>query len=195
MINLSEKFKSHRILLGSASPRRKQLLTDLEIPFEVLQFSVEESYPANLKRESVALYLASLKAAAGKNFIQDNDLLITADTIVWLDPEVLNKPADAAEAKRMLYRLSGKTHEVITGVSISDVKKSSSFYAVTEVTFKSLLEEEIDWYISKYKPFDKAGSYGIQEWIGQIGIEKINGSYTNVVGLPLSDLYAELKRF
>lgn len=194
-MTLAEKFNAHRILLGSASPRRKQLLSDLEIPFEILQLSVDESYPAHLKREAVALYLASLKAEAGKHFIKPNDLLITADTIVWLEPEVLNKPADAAEARRMLHRLSGKTHEVITAVSISDVKKSSAFYAVTEVTFKSLLEEEIEWYISKYKPFDKAGSYGIQEWIGQIGIEKINGSYTNVVGLPLSDLYAELRRF
>jgi septum formation protein len=163
--------------------------------FELLALSVEENFPTNLKRESIPLYLSSLKAAAAKEFMKENDVLITADTIVWLEPEVLNKPENEQDARRMLYRLSGKTHEVITAVTISSLNKSRSIYSVTEVSFKSLTEEEIQFYITHFKPFDKAGAYGIQEWIGHIGIERINGSYTNVVGLPTAELYNELLHF
>lgn len=194
-MNLSDKFKNNRILLGSASPRRKQLLSELGISFDLLHLSVDETFPSNLKRESIALYLAALKASAGKSMLSETDILITADTIVWLEPDVLNKPANEQEAMQMLYRLSGKTHEVITAVSISTLAKSRSLYSVTEVTFKSLKEDEIQFYIQNFKPMDKAGAYGIQEWIGHIGVEKISGSYTNVVGLPLTELYSELMAF
>jgi len=194
-MNLSDKFKNNRILLGSASPRRKQLLSELGISFDLLHLSVDEAFPPNLKRESIALYLAALKASAGKSMLSETDILITADTIVWLEPDVLNKPASEQEAMQMLYRLSGKTHEVITAVSICTLAKSRSLYSVTEVTFKSLKEDEIQFYIQNFKPMDKAGAYGIQEWIGHIGVEKISGSYTNVVGLPLTELYSELMAF
>jgi septum formation protein len=194
-MNLSERFKNKRILLGSASPRRKQLLSELGLSFDLLHLAVDEAFPSNLKRESIALFLSALKATAGKSLLQADDILITADTIVWLAPEVLNKPMDEQEAKRMLYRLSGKTHEVITAVTITSTDKTRSVYSVTEVTFRSLLEDEIQFYIQNFKPFDKAGAYGIQEWIGHVGVERINGSYTNVVGLPLNELYNELMSF
>ncbi len=194
-MTLNDKLKGRKIFLGSKSPRRNQLLSDLGLEFEVLGFDVEEVFPDKLKRESIPLYLSSLKSAAGLKLIQYSDILITADTIVWLNNEVLNKPQDANDAKRMLNRLSGRKHEVITAVCIASGDKVRSVYCVTEVQFKSLREEEIDYYINQYKPFDKAGAYGIQEWIGYVGVEAINGSYTNVVGLPLKELYEELLAF
>jgi septum formation protein len=194
-MTLNDKLKGRKIFLGSKSPRRNQLLSDLGLEFEILGFDVEEDFPDKLKREAIPLYLSSLKSKAGLELIQADDILITADTIVWLSNQVLNKPADAEEARKMLNHLSGRTHEVITAVCIASSTKVRSIYCVTEVQFKSLREEEIKYYINHYKPFDKAGAYGIQEWIGYIGVEAIHGSYTNVVGLPLKEVYEELLAF
>ncbi len=161
-----------------------------------MPLSVDESYPENLKREDIALYLSELKAQAF-NFENEyqNSLLITADTIVWLDGEVLQKPKDRDDAVRILTKLSGRVHEVITGVTLKTKDKTGSFHSTTKVWFKELTREEIDYYIDNFRPFDKAGAYGIQEWIGFIGIEKIEGSYFNVVGLPVQRVYSELLEF
>lgn len=196
LIMLVEKLKDYKIILASQSPRRKKLLEDLGLSFETLPLEVDESYPAHLKAEEIALYLSQLKASAF-NFdsLCENCLVITADTIVWQDGQVLSKPKDAKDAARILNFLSGNSHEVITGVTIRTKVKSHSFYSTTKVFFKKLTPEEINFYISNYQPFDKAGAYGIQEWIGYIGIEKIEGSYFNVVGLPVQRLYTELQNF
>ena len=172
------------------------MLSGLGIDFEVMPLSVDESYPENLKREEIALYLSELKAEAF-NFENEyqNSLLITADTIVWLDGEVLPKPKDRDDAVRILTKLSGRAHEVITGVTLKTNDKTASFHSTTKVWFKELTREEIDYYIENFKPFDKAGAYGIQEWIGFIGIEKIEGSYFNVVGLPVQKVYIEILDF
>ncbi|HEY4651829.1 MAG TPA: Maf-like protein [Pontibacter sp.] len=182
---------SRPLLLASNSPRRKELLAGLGLTFEVYVKEVQEDYPAHLKREQVATYLAAHKADQYKADIQDH-ILITADTIVCHGDQVLNKPADAAEAFRMLRSLSGTSHEVITGVCILTKEQKTVFHDTTIVYFKQLSDEEINYYISNYKPFDKAGAYGIQEWIGKIGIERIEGSYFNVVGLPVQKLYQQL---
>ncbi|GHA58994.1 Maf family nucleotide pyrophosphatase [Pontibacter akesuensis] len=179
------------LLLASNSPRRKELLASLGLSFEVLVKEVHEDFPEHLKREQVAEYLASHKADAYTSDITDQ-VLITADTIVCLGDRVLNKPADFAEAKEMLQALSGKQHEVITGVCILKQGQKNVFHDSTSVYFKRLSEAEIDYYITQYRPFDKAGAYGIQEWIGMIGIERIEGSYFNVVGLPVQKLYTKL---
>lgn len=183
------------IILASKSPRRQNLLKDLGFQFEIKTKEVEEVYPLHLKREEVALYLSELKAAAFTNELDTNDLLITSDTIVCLNDEIIGKPKDRADAIAMLNKLSGNKHEVITAVTLSSHDKQQSFYEVTEVYFTTLSKEEIVYYIDHYQPFDKAGSYGIQEWIGYIGIEKINGSYFNVMGLPVQRLYKELLVF
>lgn len=192
---LHTKLKGTKVFLGSKSPRRQALLKELGVDFELMQLDVDEVFPDMLKREAIPLFLSKLKALAGQTYLLENELLITADTIVWANHVVLNKPANAQEAFSMLNKLSGKTHEVITAVCLAKQHKIHSFYAITEVTFKSLTEEEIEFYISTYKPFDKAGAYGIQEWIGYIGVEAIKGSYFNVVGLPVHDLYQELLSF
>lgn len=192
---LHQKLKDTKVILGSKSPRRQALLKDLGIDFEIMQIDVEEVFPDLLKREAIPLYLSKLKASVGQPDLAQNELLITADTIVWANNSVFNKPQNQLDAQNMLNKLSGKTHEVITAVSLVKQHKIHSFYAVTEVTFKSLTEEEINYYLSNYKPFDKAGAYGIQEWIGYVGVETINGSYFNVVGLPVHDLYKELLAF
>lgn len=193
---LVEKLKNYKIILASHSPRRKKLLEDLGLSFETLPLEVDESYPAHLNAEEIALYLSQLKANAF-NFdkLCEHCLVITADTIVWQDGQVLSKPKDTEDAVRILNLLSGNSHEVITGVTIRTRSKSHSFYSVTKVFFKKLTSEEINYYVSNYQPFDKAGAYGIQEWIGYIGIEKIEGSYFNVVGLPVQRLYTELLSF
>lgn len=193
---LVEKLKDYKIILASQSPRRKALLEDLGLSFETRPIDVEESYPTNLKAQEIALYLSQLKAQAF-NFEElcENCLVITADTIVWQDGQVLLKPKDAKDAIRILNLLSGNSHEVITGVTLRTNTKTHSFYSLTKVYFKKLTQEEIEFYISNYQPFDKAGAYGIQEWIGYIGIEKIEGSYFNVVGLPVQKLYTELMTF
>jgi len=189
-----EHLKKYRILLGSASPRRKELLAGLDIPFEVKVLpDVDESYPDELQKEEIPLFLSRLKADAYKNLLEENDLLITADTIVWLDGRVYGKPKNENEAKEMLRILSGNIHEVITGVCISEKKKQLVFHTVSKVKFAQLDEDEIDYYVKKYKPYDKAGSYGVQEWIGYIGVEQLEGSFYNVMGLPVRMLYKYLK--
>ncbi len=180
-----------QIILASNSPRRQELLRNLNISFKVQVKETDELFPPDLPATEVARYLAEKKAAAFVPILEEQ-LVITADTTVVLDEEVLNKPADAAEAQRMLQQLSGKSHKVITGVCLQSSQTKISFDDTTEVYFRPLLEQEIKYYITKYKPFDKAGSYGIQEWIGMIGIEKIEGSYYNVMGLPVEKLYRHL---
>lgn len=183
-----------KIILASASPRRKELLAGLDIEFEVrLLPGIDESYPANLPTGKIAEYIACEKAAAYNGEIGDDEVLLTADTIVVVDDKVLGKPVDAVDARRMLGMISGKTHQVITGVCLSTREKTHSFSVETDVTFKILESDEIDYYIENYKPFDKAGAYGIQEWIGYIGVESIKGSYFNVMGLPVQRIYKELK--
>ena len=187
----------YKIILASQSPRRKELIAHLNIPFEVLvKEGVEEVFPESMPCEEVPVYLALQKAITYREELQKNDILvITADTVVICDGQILGKPKDRSEAVSMLNILSGKAHEVITGVALTAKDKQRDFTVSTKVFFKPLTEEEIDFYIDRYKPFDKAGAYGIQEWIGMIGIERIEGSYFNVVGLPVQKLYSELKCF
>lgn len=192
---LNDKFKNHKIILASGSPRRQQFLKELEIDFEIKLKEIEEIYPDHLKAEEITNFLAKLKASAFENELQDNEVLITSDTIVWLDNKALGKPIDASHALRMLTEMSGKTHKVITSVCIKSTKKEVVFHDETLVTFTDLSLDEIEFYLKNYKPFDKAGSYGIQEWIGLVAIEKIEGSYANVVGLPTHKLYKELMNF
>lgn len=183
-----------KIILASASPRRKELLAGLDLDFEVrLLPGIDESYPTDLPTSRIAEYIACEKAAAYNGEIGDDEVLLTADTIVVVDDKVLGKPADDEDARRMLGMISGKTHQVITGVCLSTREKTHSFSVETDVTFKILESDEIDYYIEKYKPFDKAGAYGIQEWIGFIGVESIKGSYFNVMGLPVQRIYKELE--
>ncbi|MBQ9171062.1 MAG: septum formation protein Maf [Bacteroidaceae bacterium] len=182
-----------KIILASNSPRRKELLAGLGFEFEVRTLKgLDESYPEGLSMEEIPQYISRKKAAAYT--LNPDELLITADTIVYLDGEVLGKPADEAEAKQMLRKLSGKTHQVVTGVTLSTTEMQHSFASVSQVTFAELLEEEIDHYVTHYRPLDKAGAYGIQEWIGYIGVTRIEGSYFNVMGLPVQRLYSEMKK-
>lgn len=183
------------IILASKSPRRQHLLKDLGVDFEIRTKEVEEIYPPELKREQVALLLSELKATAFAGELTDNDILITSDTIVCLGDRIIGKPKDRDDAFNMLSDLSGNKHEVITAVTFTSAKKQHSFFVETEVYFKTLSNFEIDYYINKYQPFDKAGSYGIQEWIGYIGIEKIVGSYFNVMGFPVKEVYEALEEF
>ena len=179
------------LILSSNSPRRKELLAGLDIPFEVRVIEdIDESYPDNLPAGEIAEYIAQKKAAAYE--VGNDEVLITADTIVVLDDQILGKPADAEEAKQMLRSLSGKTHHVITGVCLKSRDQQHHFSVISEVTFKTLAEEEIRYYVETYKPFDKAGAYGIQEWIGYIGVTGLSGSYFNVMGLPVQRIYEEL---
>lgn len=191
-----EKIKDYRIVLASGSPRRQQLLKNLGFNFDVRIPDVEESYPDDLQKDEIALFLSRLKANSfGQEELHGNCLLIAADTIVWLDGKVLPKPKDANEAYSMLSCLSGKAHDVITGVTLRSESKLYSFCSDTRVYFKELTEREIRYYVDVFKPFDKAGAYGIQEWIGYVGIEKIEGSYYNVMGLPVQMLYQKLGEF
>lgn len=183
-----------KIVLASNSPRRRELLGALEVDFEVRTLDgIEESYPQGLTMTGIPEHISSQKAMAYA--LADDELLITADTIVYLDGEVLGKPANAKDACAMLRKLSGKTHQVITGVTLRTVDRSHTFSCVTEVTFAQLAEEQIKHYVDTYAPFDKAGAYGIQEWIGYVGVTKINGSYYNVMGLPVQRLNQELTAF
>ncbi|MFC6999694.1 Maf family nucleotide pyrophosphatase [Rufibacter roseus] len=182
-------------ILASNSPRRKELLTNLGLPFQSRVKEVHEDFPADLVRAEVAEYLAAHKASAYQDELQPNDVIITADTIVCLDDKVLNKPLSHAEATRMLTQLSGRSHEVYTGVCLLSLDKSVVFSDVTTVYFRDLTREEIDYYINHFKPFDKAGSYGAQDWLGMVGIERIEGSYFNVMGLPVHLLYEQLLSF
>ena len=183
----------YKIVLASNSPRRRELLAGLDIPFTVrVAEGISEFYPLDLSVLDIPLYIAKEKAAAYD--IADDELIITADTVVVFDKrEVLGKPKDEEDARRMLGLLSGNTHQVITGVCLTTAKKQNTFVVETEVTFKVLSKEEIDYYIARYKPFDKAGAYGIQEWIGYIGVTSLQGSYFNVMGLPVQRIYEELQ--
>lgn len=191
-----DSLQKYRVVLASNSPRRQELLKSLDIDFEVMvKDGVEEDFPQTLKNKEVAEYLAVKKAQAYAGEVKmDNLLLITADTIVVCDGVILGKPADATEAREMLKMLSGKNHKVITGVALTTPQVQRSFSVKTKVYFKRLSEADIDYYIQRYQPFDKAGAYGIQEWIGLVGIDYIEGSYHNVMGLPVQRLYAELQR-
>ena len=187
--------EKYHIILASQSPRRKELLLGLNIPFSVVTIDVEEDYPSDLVGVDIPMYLAEKKAKAFSGDMTENTLLITADTIVWHEGNVFGKPADKADAARMLNALSGKTHEVITGVCISTLSKHKTFHVISEVRFAKLSPTEINYYLENYKPYDKAGAYGVQEWIGFVGVEHIDGSYFNVMGLPIQRLYTELKRW
>ncbi len=186
----------YKVILASQSPRRQELLKGLGIEFETkTKEGIEEIYPEGLSDEEVAIYLAELKAKAFKSELIDNTIVITADTIVCINGKVVNKPTDRDDAIRMITELSGNKHQVITGVCVSTNEKSISFNAKTDVYFANLSQEEVEYYVDTFKPYDKAGAYGIQEWIGYIGIEKIEGSYFNVMGLPTQRLYEVLKNF
>jgi septum formation protein len=192
---LIDKLKKYNIVLGSASPRRKDLLTELGIAFSIIPTQKEEKYPKNLKEKKVAEFLAKQKSDTIAKDLKKPYLLITADTIVTQNSEIIHKPEDKQYAIDILRKLSGNSHKVITGVCIKSVEKEVVFSSITEVFFTNLSDDEINFYIERYKPFDKAGSYGIQEWIGFIGIKKIVGSYNNVIGLPTAELYQKLKLF
>ena len=184
----------YQLILASASPRRKELLAGLNIPFEVrLIDGIDETYPPELPTDEVPLYISQKKAAAYKANISPHNIVLTADTVVVCNEQILGKPIDEADARRMLQMLSGTTHRVITGVTLLVEGNSKSFSVATDVTFKPLSAAEIDYYIRTFKPFDKAGAYGIQEWIGYIGVTAINGSYFNVMGLPVQRIYEELR--
>lgn len=183
------------LILASNSPRRKELLAGLGYPYEVRVLSdIDESYPADLRGSDVAAYISRSKANAYAQTMAEDELIITADTIVCLDEQVLGKPADEAEAITMLRSLSGCTHQVYTGVTLTTKSEQRSFVSRSDVTFTALTDEEIQHYVTHYRPMDKAGAYGIQEWIGYIGVERIEGSYFNVMGLPVQRLYTELKQ-
>jgi len=185
----------YKIILASGSPRRKQMLDDLGLCFSVRKTNTDESYPVNLNVSNVAEYLSIKKAASFNNQLANNEIVITADTVVVIDDKILGKPVDKKDAIRMLKLLSGREHKVISGVCLLTKDKKTAFSSTTKVFFKDLSEKEINYYIDKFQPYDKAGSYGIQEWIGFIGVERIEGSYFNVVGLPVQRLYEELMKF
>lgn len=189
---LSEKLKNKHIILASGSPRRQHFFNELGLDFEIRIKEVDEIYPSHLTEVEITDFLAKLKARPFQNELRSNDLLVTADTIVWLDNKAIGKPKNILEAKAMLSNLSGKTHKVISSVCITTKSKQTLINDTTLVKFKILSKSEIDYYIENYKPFDKAGSYGIQEWIGYIGIEKIEGSYFNVMGFPVHKFYEEI---
>lgn len=193
--NMLENLNKYRIILASNSPRRKELLSGLGIQYEVKTLpDIDESYPEGLDGMEIPAFIARFKADAYREVMQTDELIITADTIVWLDGNVMGKPKDAEEAREMLRSLSGQTHQVITGVCLTTAVYQKAFATMTDVTFATLSEEEITFYVERYSPMDKAGSYGIQEWIGFIGVESISGSYFNVMGLPIQRLYTELKK-
>lgn len=185
----------YKLILASNSPRRRELLAGLDLDFEVRVLpGIDEGYPAELQGGDIPLYIAKEKAQAYLAQLQPDELLITADTIVWLNGQVLEKPADEADAVRMLRQLSGNTHQVFTGVCLTTRERQVAFACCTDVTFSCLTDDEIAHYVSRYRPFDKAGSYGVQEWIGYVGVESINGSFYNVMGLPVQRLYKALKQ-
>ncbi len=191
-----KNLSKYDIILASNSPRRKELLQRLGIVFKVnCLYGIDETYPDSLAAESIALYVATKKAEAYKDYTQQNELIITADTTVICDGQVLGKPRDVAEAKQMLRRLSGNTHQVVTGVVVQTKERTESLSVSTDVKFAKLSDDEIDYYVDNFLPFDKAGSYGIQEWIGLVAVEELRGSFFNVMGLPIQRLYTVLKTF
>lgn len=185
----------YQLILGSNSPRRHELLTSLGFKFLNKPIHADESFPIDLVAEEIPLYLAEKKADAYEEELKDTDILITADTIVWCEGKVFNKPANFVEGKAMLEALSGKMHEVFTGVCLKSGNKQTTFYDVSKVYFKKLKPEEIEYYLMNFSPYDKAGSYGVQDWLGYIGIDKIEGSFYNVMGLPVKELFEELVKF
>ena len=188
--------KDYKVILASNSPRRKELLAGIDVKFEVRVIQdIDESYPSDLPTKNIAEYISRKKAAVYQQKMAPDELIITADTIVVLGDEVMGKPHDEADARRMLRELSGQTHQVITGVTLTTIQKQISFSVETDVTFKALSDSEIGYYVSHYKPFDKAGAYGIQEWIGHIGVTGLQGSYFNVMGLPVQRIYEALSNF
>jgi len=191
-----ENLKKYHIILASNSPRRRELLAGLGIDFEVKVLpDIAETYPDELPACQIAEYIAQEKAAAYSALMKPDELVITADTIVVVDGEVMGKPSNAEDARRMLCKLSDKTHQVTTGVCLTTLSRQKHFSVTTDVTFKQLSMEEIDYYVDRYRPFDKAGAYGIQEWIGYVGVTSLNGSYFNVMGLPVQRIYVEIERF
>jgi len=194
-MSVLQNLDKYKIILASQSPRRQELLRGLNLNFEVMVLDVDEDYPAGIVGVDIPMYLAKKKANAYQEIMNESTMLITADTIVWHEGKVLGKPTDKQDARRTLKMLSGKTHQVITGVCISTLKRRKVFHVITEVRFSKLTDNEIDYYLENYKPYDKAGSYGVQEWIGFVGVEHITGSYFNVMGLPIQRLYTELKRW
>ena len=189
---LKEKLKNHKIILASGSPRRQQFFKDLDLDFEIRIKEVEEIYPSHLKSFEITDFLAALKASAFENELLKNEILITSDTIVWHNNLALGKPKNYDDAFRMLTSLSESTHEVFTSFCVKTQTQTNIFNDVTKVTFNKLSPASIQYYLENYQPYDKAGAYGIQDWIGLIGVEKIEGSYTNVMGLPTSKVYAFL---
>jgi septum formation protein len=192
---LRKKFETKKIILASGSPRRQEFFKNLELDFEIKLKEIEEVFPETLQHLEITNYLAHLKASAFEGMLQKNELLITSDTLVWLNGKALGKPANYEEAFKMLQELSNATHDVITSVCFKTIDKTEIINDTTKVTFGILSDDMIAFYLDNYKPFDKAGSYGIQEWIGLVGIVKIEGSYTNVVGLPTEKVYQYLLNF
>jgi septum formation protein len=186
----------YKLILGSASPRRQELLKSLGFEFLNKPIKADESiWPKDLKAQEIPIFLAELKADAYENVLKENELLITADTVVWCDGKVFNKPENFAAGKKMLEELSGKMHEVFTAVCLKSANKQTTFYDVSKVYFKKLKPDEIEYYLTNFSPYDKAGGYGVQDWIGYIGIDKIEGSFYNIMGLPVKELYEELVKF
>lgn len=184
-----------KLLLASNSPRRRELLAGLDIPMEVVKLKeIDETHPAHLKGSDIPLHIAKLKMSAYDLELQSGEVLVTSDTIVWCEGEEMGKPKDALDAHRMLRALSGRTHQVYTAVCLRSAIDHIEFVCVTDVTFAELTDEQIDYYIREYRPFDKAGAYGIQEWIGYVGVTRLEGSYFNVMGLPVQKLYSQLQK-
>ena len=192
---LKDKLNKINIILASGSPRRQQFFKEMDLHYTIRLKEIEEIYPEHLQAEEITNFLAVLKASAFENELKENDVLVTSDTIVWLNGKALGKPKDYDDAFKMLQQLANQTHEVITSVCLKSIDKTDVFHCVTKVTFANLSDEAIRYYLDNYQPFDKAGSYGIQDWIGLIGISKIEGSYTNVVGLPTEMLFQKLMNY
>ena len=186
------KLIPYKIILASGSPRRQQFFRDLNLDFEIRIKEIEEVFPPDLKAEAITNYLAELKASAFEGELKENEILITSDTLVWHNRKALGKPTDYEDAFQILKSLSNATHEVITSVCFKTIQKTETIFEVTKVTFNELTDEQIHYYLENYKPFDKAGAYGIQEWIGFIGVSKIEGSYANVMGLPVDKVFQYL---
>ena len=192
---LKEKLNKINIILASGSPRRQQFFNEMDLHYTIRLKEIEEIYPEHLQAEEITNFLAELKASAFENDLKENDVLVTSDTIVWLNGKALGKPKDYDDAFQMLQQLANQTHEVITSVCLKSIDKTDVFHCVTKVTFANLSDEAIRYYLDNYQAFDKAGSYGIQDWIGLVGISKIEGSYTNVVGLPTEMLFQKLMNY
>ena len=192
---LKDKLKDYKIILASGSPRRQQFFKDLDLDFEIRLKDIEEIYPDDLQGVEITNYLAQLKANAFDGEIAVNEILVTSDTIVWLNSKALGKPKNYDDAFAILKSLSNETHEVITSVCFKTIDKTETIFDVTKVTFNRISDEAIRYYLDNYKPFDKAGAYGIQEWVGLVGITRIDGSYTNVVGLPTEKVYQYLSKY